>query len=115
MATDTIPVRSANGLDVYLAEVRRLPPPSAAEEARLLRRIGLGDSAALDELAVRNLGLVADIVVRDHADHDSIVARLDRGNQALLEAIASFPSSGHRDFRAYVRSHIQRTMRRASA
>jgi len=99
------------GLRVYLEEVRRLPRLEPTEEARLLKRVGRGDTEALDEMTVRNLGLVADVVADEPAQDDAIFDRLERGNQALLEAIITFPSSGRRDFRSYARSRILRTIR----
>jgi DNA-directed RNA polymerase sigma subunit (sigma70/sigma32) len=101
----------AAGLRVYLEEVRRLPRMEPTEESRLLKRVGRGDTEALDEMTVRNLGLVADVVVDEPAEDDAIFDRLERGNQALLEAIITFPSSGRRDFRSYARSRILRTIR----
>ena len=99
------------GLQLYLEEVRRLPRLEPTEEARLLARVGRGDTEALDEMTVRNLGLVADVVVDEPAEDDAIFDRLERGNRALLEAIVSFASSGRRDFRSYARSRILRTIR----
>ena len=99
------------GLQLYLAEIRRLPRLEPTEEARLLRRIGHGDTGALDEMAVRNLGLVADVVAHEADEDGGIFDRLERGNQALLEAIIAFARSGRRDFRSYARSYIRRTIR----
>ncbi|MCX5684749.1 MAG: hypothetical protein NT049_13820 [Planctomycetota bacterium] len=99
------------GLRLYFEEVRRLPPLEPTEEARLLARVGLGDTEALDEITVRNLRLVAEIIADDSAEDAAIFAQLERGNQALLEAIVSFAGSGRRNFRAYARSHIRRTIR----
>jgi RNA polymerase primary sigma factor len=101
----------ATGLQLYLNEVRRLPRLEATEEAQLLQRVGRGDTEALDEMTVRNLRLVADIIADDSAEDAAIFARLERGNQALLEAIVAFAGSGRRNFRSYARSHIRRTIR----
>jgi len=101
------------GLQLYLAEIRRLPRLEPTEEARLLRRIGRGDTEALDEMTVRNLGLVADVVASEAADDDAVFDRLERGNQALVEAIVTFPRSGRRDFRSYARARIRLTLRGA--
>lgn len=99
------------GLQLYLDEVRRLPRLEPTEEARLLRRASRGDTEALDQMAVRNLGLVADVVAREADEGGAIFDRLERGNQALLEAIVTFARSGCRDFRSYARSYIRRTIR----
>jgi DNA-directed RNA polymerase sigma subunit (sigma70/sigma32) len=101
----------AKGLQLYLDEVRRLPRLEATEEAQLLQRVGRGDTEALDEMTVRNLRLVADIITDDSAEDAAIFARLERGNQALLEAIVAFAGSGRRNFCSYARSHIRRTIR----
>ena len=99
------------GLQLYLEEVRRLPRMEPTEETQILQRVGRGDTEALDQMTVRNLGLVADVVADEPAQDDAIFDRLERGNQALLEAIVSFASSGRRNFRSYARSRIRRTIR----
>jgi DNA-directed RNA polymerase sigma subunit (sigma70/sigma32) len=99
------------GLLLYFEEVRRLPQLEPTEESRLLARVGLGDTEALDQMTVRNLRLVAEIIADENAEDAAIFAQLERGNQALLEAIVSFAGSGHRNFRAYARRHIRRTIR----
>ena len=104
-------VAPAAGLQLYLEEVRRLAPLEPAEEMRLLRRARRGDLAALGEITVRNLGLVAGVVTQEHGEKDAILAHLEKGNQALLEAIRTFGASGCRSFRRYARSHIRRTIR----
>jgi DNA-directed RNA polymerase sigma subunit (sigma70/sigma32) len=108
---ETLNASEASGLHLYLDEVRRLPQLEPTEEARLLARVGLGDTAAVDEVTVRNLRLVAEIIADDTAEDATIFARLERGNQALLEAIVSFAGSGRRSFRSYARSYIRRTIR----
>jgi DNA-directed RNA polymerase sigma subunit (sigma70/sigma32) len=99
------------GLQLYLEEIRRLPRMEATEETRLLQRVGRGDTEALDQMTVRNLRLVADILADENAEDAAIFARLERGNQALLEAIITFAGSGRRNFRSYAQSHIRRTIR----
>ena len=108
---ETLNPSEATGLHLYLDEVRRLPQLEPTEEARLLARVGRGDTEALDEVTVRNLRLVAEIISDDTAEDATIFARLERGNQALLEAIVSFAGSGRRSFRSYARSYIRRTIR----
>jgi DNA-directed RNA polymerase sigma subunit (sigma70/sigma32) len=102
----------AKGLRLYLEEVRRVSPPDPAEEEQLFRRIRRGDLRAVDEVAVRNLGLVADVVTGQGAD--GVAAdRLDQGNRALVEAIAAFAAGGCGTFRDYARSRICRAVQAA--
>ena len=98
----------SKGFRLYLEEVKRVAPFSPPETKALVFRVRNGDLRAIDEMAVRNLRLVVDVVMRSGAGGNRIPEQLEKGNLALLKAIVSFASSGKRDFRAYARRRIRR-------
>jgi len=101
------------GLKLYQEQVRRLAPLPAKETRRLLKQVRHGDERARDEMALRHLGLVVEVVQeRGPADRDA-VELLEAGNLALAAAIKAFDPAGKDDFRASVRSCIRRAIERA--
>jgi DNA-directed RNA polymerase sigma subunit (sigma70/sigma32) len=101
----------AAGLRLYLAEVSHLDPPRGRDDARLLGRMRRGDRAALDEMALRHLGLVAEVVQQECRNEAECLEMLEEGNQALLQAIVSYSKEkAGGDFRRHTRSFIRRAI-----
>jgi DNA-directed RNA polymerase sigma subunit (sigma70/sigma32) len=101
------------GLKLYQEQVRRLAPLSAKETRRLLKRVRHGDERARDEMALRHLGLVVELVEELRPKDPDVLGLLQAGNLALVAAIKTFDPAGKDDFRASVRSYIWRAIERA--
>jgi DNA-directed RNA polymerase sigma subunit (sigma70/sigma32) len=103
------------GLFVYLEEAKRVSPLAPRQQRRLFGRIRRGDRRALDKVALSHLGLVAEQVERQWRRGIDVLAVLDEGNRALLNAILTFGGGSEDDFRGYARSHIATAIGRALA
>jgi len=99
-------------LKLYQEQVRRLAPPSAKETRRLLKRVRHGDKRARDEMALRHLGLVVELVEERRPKDPDVLGLLEAGNLALVAAIETFDPAGKDDFRASARSYIWRAIER---
>ncbi len=87
----------ADILQLYLAEVARIPPLSEEEEQELARRMRAGDRAARDRLILSHLRLVVSIA-REYGDTGmDLLDMIQEGNLGLIEAVNRFdPQRGFR-------------------
>jgi RNA polymerase primary sigma factor len=99
MATPRRPLRTitSDALASYLAEVRRTPLLSPAEEAALGRRIVQGDEQALQELVKGNLRFVVQVALKYRGHGLPLADLINEGNLGLLHAARKIdPTRGTR-------------------
>lgn len=117
MATPQRSLRAVtpDALTLYLAEVRRKPLLSPAEEAELGRRIAQGDEAALRELVERNLRFVVQVALKYQGHGLPLSDLINEGNIGLMHAARKFdPERGTR-FITYAVWWIRQAMMHALA
>jgi RNA polymerase primary sigma factor len=99
MAAPRRPFRkiTEDSLSSYLAEVRRHPIPTPAEEVELGRRIQAGDDKALHELVERNLRFVVQVAGKYKGYGLPLADLINEGNLGLMHAAGKFdPERGVR-------------------
>ena len=79
-----------DSLTSYLAELRRKPVPTPAEEVALGRRIREGDEEALHELVERNLRFVVQVAGKYKGYGLPLADLINEGNLGLLHAARKF-------------------------
>jgi len=105
-------------VQVYLAEVCKVPPLSRDEEISCVQHIRAGDQQAesAERLLVEaNLGLVVSIAERYRNEHIHILDLIQVGNDGLVRALQTFKGSGEDSFSAYAAVHIERAIAEAVA
>jgi len=101
------------GLALYCAEVLRVPHPTPAEERRLVARMRHGDRDALDEMAIRHLGLVIEIIEERRRPAADPFELLEVGNLSLLSALKAFDPEVEPDLHAFIRFCVTSAVDRA--
>jgi RNA polymerase primary sigma factor len=99
MAAPRRPFRkiTEDSLSSYLAEVRRHPIPTPAEEVELGRRIQNGDDKALHELVERNLRFVVQVAGKYKGYGLPLADLINEGHLGLMHAAGKFdPERGVR-------------------
>jgi RNA polymerase primary sigma factor len=117
MATPQRSLRAVtpDALTSYLAEVRRAPLLSPAEETELGRRIAQGDEEALHELVERNLRFVVQVALKYQGHGLPLSDLINEGNIGLIHAARKFdPERGTR-FITYAVWWIRQAMMQALA
>jgi RNA polymerase sigma factor (sigma-70 family) len=95
------------------AAAGRAHRPDEAEHRRLIEAAGRGDQSARESLTNAHLDWVLS-AARERADRGLSQSDLfQEGTIGLMEAIRSFPTSGHTDFEAFVREQVAGHMERA--
>jgi DNA-directed RNA polymerase sigma subunit (sigma70/sigma32) len=97
----------AGGIRLYLQEIRRMEYLPVHEEQKLLARVRRGEMDAVGEIAFRNLRLVGDVVQTECPRDTDLLALLEKGNHALVQAILSFGAACDRSFREYATAIIR--------
>jgi RNA polymerase primary sigma factor len=98
-------------VEVYLAEVRKVPPLTAQEEIELPQHLRAHDSEtelAGHRLAEANLGLVVAIAERHRHAGMHILDLIQKGNNGLLVAVQTFATSSAESFRDHAAACIER-------
>ena len=106
----------ADLVEVYVAEVCKVPPLSREEEIQCVRHVRLGDQqaeSAGQRLVEANLHLVVSIAKRHPDDRIHILDLIQKGNEGLLSAFRTFKDSGEDDFSACAATHIERAIAEA--
>src|SRR5919202_1689112 len=99
MATPQRSLRTVtpDALTPYLAEVRRKPLLSPAEETELGRRIAQGDEEALHKLVEHNLRFVVQVALKYQGYGLPLADLINEGNIGLMHAASKFdPERGTR-------------------
>ncbi|GEM_PF-6457999 len=103
-------------LDLYLAEIRKIPRLDPDEEARLARLAAQGDIKAKEDLIKANLWVVVQVAKRYAGCDLPLVDLIQEGNVGLLKAAEEFDwTQGHRlsTYAAWwIRSEILRALER---
>src|SRR4249919_1598612 len=81
---------TANGLDLYLAEIGRTPLLTKSEEQRLARLIEQGDEAAKRHMVEANLRLVVSIAKKYRGHGVPFVDLIQEGTLGLVRAVEKF-------------------------
>lgn len=107
------------GEDLALRELRRrartAPPLAAGEETRLVAASARGDRDSQARLVAAKLGMVIRLA-EARADKGLPVSDLvQEGSLGLVEAVRSFPGSGHADFSAFAERKVGEQMDAALA
>lgn len=102
-------------MDVYFNQVGQYKLLTPEEEADLGGRIAAGDEDAANELATRNLRLVAKIAASFRHPLIDIKDLIAEGNVGLLRAAKRFDPKRGNKFSSYASWHIKHNMRKAIA
>jgi RNA polymerase primary sigma factor len=104
-------------LKIYVAEVCNVPPLSHTEELICLEHLRAGDQkleSARKRLVEANLHLVVSIAERYRNDRIHILDLVQRGNDALLDALGTFIGSGHTSFSAHAAPLVEHVIAEAA-
>jgi RNA polymerase sigma factor (sigma-70 family) len=115
IAADPGTERALQSLEALAAEVRRVRPLVAGEQADLLEHAGERDPGARARLAETHLAMVMRLA-RDRVGRGLPIGDLfQEGSVGLMAAIARFPSSGETDFERYAERLVGEAMDAALA
>ena len=89
---------------------RHRRPPTAAEEARLARRIERGDAAAKEEMIARNLGLVWSLAAVYRGPGVAFDDLVQEGTVGLMRAVERFDHRRGLRFSTYAAWWIRRAL-----
>lgn len=98
---------------VYLGQIGEFPLCSPMEEFNYFKRISLGDEAAKNEFAERNLRLVVSIAKRYLNRGLSFLDLIQEGNLGLIKAITKFDVTKGYKFSTYATWWIRQSITRA--
>jgi RNA polymerase primary sigma factor len=99
-------------LQVYLAEVRRVPPLDKAEEVACTDHVRAGDEmaeSAARRLVEANLHFVVSLA-QDHQSGQDILDLIQRGNEGLLRAVHSLTDCVPESFSAHATPFINEAL-----
>jgi len=113
MAMKTEPQTAANGIEIYLREIGRVPLLTRKEERALARRIRRGDAQAREQMIKANLRLVVKIA-NDYAELGlPLLDLISEGNIGLMKAVEHFNPRKGAKFSTYASWWIKQAIRRA--
>ncbi len=100
-------------IKAYIAQIRKTPLLSAAEEITLAQRVGKGDEAARQKMIRANLRLVINIAKRYSHLGLPLMDMIEEGNIGLMKAVQKYdPEKGFR-FSTYAAWWIKQSITRA--
>ena len=105
-------------LQKYLSVVRRIPPLDSAEEIECIEHVCAGDDLAAStrtRLVEANLQLVVSIASRHTNDQIHILDLIEKGNEGLLRAVETLPSSSSHLFSTHAVSYVENAIADAGA
>jgi RNA polymerase primary sigma factor len=105
-------------LDVYLAELKNVPPLDSKEEMECIRHVRAGDEQAEkagQRLVEANLHLVVTIAERYPRNKMYILDLIQEGNRGLLTAIQTLRDSSAENFPIHATPLIERAISKALA
>ncbi len=103
-------------VEVYLAEVRKVPPLTREQEAECVRHIRAHDEqaeVAKKDLVEANLALVVAITKKHPSDDIHILDLIIVGHNALMQAVRAFPDSNTENFSSFATLYIERAIEHA--
>jgi DNA-directed RNA polymerase sigma subunit (sigma70/sigma32) len=103
------------GLRNVFQEASRVPRPSQAEQAQLLRRAGAGDDAAREVLVKSKLEMVGRMAAARTERGLPFGDLVQEGSIGLVGAIDYFEASGRPDFDAFAEEQVAAQMEAAIA
>ena len=104
-------------LKIYVAEVCNVPPLSPIEELICIEHLRAKDhelESARKRLVEANLHLVVSIAERYRNNRIHILDLVQKGNDALLDALQTFIGSGHASFSVHAATLVERVIAEAS-
>ena len=105
-------------LDVYLAELKNVPPLDREEEMECIQHVRAGDQqaeAAGERLVEANLQLVVTIAERYPRNKMHLLDLIQEGNRGLLTAIQTLRESAVDNFSIHATPLIERAISEALA
>src|SRR5215211_4626177 len=100
-------------LETYLREINETALLTADEEKDLARRIGVGDTAARDQMVRANLRLVVNIARGYTGKGLALQDLIEEGNLGLLRAVEGFDPNMNTRFSTYASYWIKQSIKRA--
>lgn len=100
-------------LETYLREINETPLLNAKQEKDLARKIGVGDSAARDQMVRANLRLVVNIARGYTGKGLALQDLIEEGNLGLLRAVEGFDPNMNTRFSTYASYWIKQSIKRA--
>jgi RNA polymerase primary sigma factor len=104
---------ASSELDIYLAEIRKLPLLTPERERQLAEGVVRGDKAARDELIRCNLRLVVSVARQFTRRGLSLVDIIAEGNVGLIRAVELFDPTFQTRFSTYATWWIRQAIRKA--
>jgi len=98
---------------IYLSEMAKVSPLTRDQERECVRHIRDRDERAelaKTDLVEANLALVVSIIEKHPSDRIHILDLIQKGNEALMQAIDVFVESGAGDFSAFAAPLIERAI-----
>jgi DNA-directed RNA polymerase sigma subunit (sigma70/sigma32) len=105
-----------DSLEMYLREVRTIPPLAKEEETKLLGHVRARDDqseVAARTLVEANLSRVVSIVEQHPSSKLSKLELIEEGNVGLMTAIDTFHSSANQNFVTHAETCIQQAISKA--
>ena len=102
-------------LDIYLAEIRRIPLLTREQETELAKRVADGDEAAGKRMVESNLRLVVMLARRYHGRGLPLADLIAEGNVGLIRAVEKFRWDRGTRFSTYATWWIRQAVQRALA
>src|SRR4249920_413260 len=100
-------------LETYLREINETALLNAAQEQELATAIGLGDTAARDQMVRANLRLVVNIARGYTGKGLPLQDLIEEGNLGLLRAVEGFDPTMNTRFSTYASYWIKQSIKRA--
>jgi RNA polymerase primary sigma factor len=104
-------------LQVYLAELHKIPPLARDEEIVCVAHVRAEDEmpeSSKIRLCEANLLLVVSIAQRYRNDRVRILDLIQRGNDGLMQAVRTVSDSVHDSFSAHAAGYIERAIAEAA-
>jgi DNA-directed RNA polymerase sigma subunit (sigma70/sigma32) len=105
-----------DSLEMYLREVRAIPPLAKEEETKLLGHVRARDDqseSAARTLVEANLSRVVSIVEQHPSLMLSKLELIEEGNVGLMTAIDTFHSSANQNFESHAETCIKQAISKA--
>lgn len=94
-------------MKAYVAEISKVPPMDAEEEARVFAAAAKGDSSAKERITESRLMTVVNIAARYVGRGILFIDLVESGNRALIKAVDSFDFSSGANFTNHLSRYIK--------
>ena len=106
-------MESVEPVELYLAEIRKIPPLSEEEKLALPLRAKAGTTEALNRLAEAHLAMVVEIAREYEGRGLHILDLIQEGNNGLIRAVKEFDWASDGEFAPFAHIRIRRSIRSA--